>query len=185
MMLLAKNDIRQRIKVLRSNCSDDDLFSKSVIINQKLFEHPYYKEAKMIGFYVSKQYEVETILLMEQALKTKRIAVPKVEGDIMNFYRIKSLSDLQEGHFHVFEPTTPYITRPNKMDLIIVPLVAFNRKLYRIGYGKGFYDKYLKDYQGHTIGLAFSFQEVDEMFEEEHDLPLDVIITEKEMIKKD
>lgn len=179
-----KTEIRQKIKQLRLNSHDDELFKNSVTINQKLFEHPYYKDAKMIGFYVSKQYEVETILLMEQALKKKRIAVPKVEGNIMNFYRIQSLSDLQEGHFHVFEPTTPYIIRPNKMDLIIVPLVAFNRKLYRVGYGKGFYDKYLKEYQGHTIGLAFSFQEVDSDFEEGFDLPLDVIITEKEVIEK-
>jgi len=182
-MQLVKEEIRQHIKQQKLKSSDDELFQKSVIINQKLFEHEYYKEAKMIGFYVSKKYEVETILLLEQALKKKRIAVPKVEGEIMNFYRIKALSDLKEGSFHVFEPTTPYITRANKMDLIIVPLVAFNRKLYRVGYGKGFYDKYLKDYKGHTIGLAFSFQEVDEDFEEEFDLPLDLIITEKEIIK--
>ena len=66
---------------------------------------------------------------------------------------------------------------------MVVPLVAFNRKKYRVGYGKGFYDKYLKDFQGTTIGLAFSFQEVDEDFEDEYDIPLDYIITEKEIIK--
>lgn len=183
MMQLVKKEIRKTIKSLRESKDDRYMFNASVLINHQLFEHDYFKNAKTIGFYVSKQYEVETILAIEQALKNKRIAVPKVEGEIMNFYRIKALSDLEEGSFGVFEPTTPYITRPNKMDLIVVPLVAFNRKKYRVGYGKGFYDKYLKDYKGHTIGLAYSFQETKEEFEEEFDMPLDFIITEKEIIK--
>lgn len=183
MMVLDKKEIRNKIKELKNTYNDDTLFNASVIINQKLFEHEAYKDAKMIGFYVSKEKEVDTILLIEQALKKKRTATPKVEGDIMNFYRITSLSDLTVGSFDVFEPTTPYITKSKKMSLMVVPLVAFNRKKYRVGYGKGFYDKYLKDFNGTTIGLAFSFQEVDEDFQEEYDIPLDYIITEKEIIK--
>lgn len=178
-----KKEIRNHIKVIKKSKNDRYLFNASVLINHQLFEHEWFKNAKMIGFYVSKDDEVETILAIEEALKKKRIATPKVEGDIMNFYRIRSLSDLDMGSFQVFEPTTPFITKSKKMDLMIVPVVAFNRKKYRVGYGKGFYDKYLKDYKGHTIGLAFSFQEVDENFEEEYDIPLDCIITEKEIIK--
>lgn len=177
-----KQLIRKMMKEKRQTLNDGVLFNESILIHQKLCEHPYFKEAKMVGFYVSLPGEVETILLIEQTLKTKKVAVPKVEGDMMNFYRISSLSDLQEGSFHVFEPITPYITHPRKMDLIIVPLLAFNQKKYRVGYGKGFYDKYLKDYKGHTIGLAFSWQKTEENFEEEFDFPLDVVITEKGVI---
>lgn len=182
-MQLDKKEIRKHIKLLKIEKGDRYLFNASVLINHQLFEHEWFKNAKRIGFYVSKEYEVETVLAIEQALKDKRISVPKVEGDLMNFYRIRSLADLTVGSFDVFEPVTPFITKRNKMDLIIVPVVAFNRDKYRIGYGKGFYDKYLKDYNGHTIGLAFSCAEVDEHFENQYDIPLDMIITEKEMIK--
>ena len=183
MMELDKKLIRSHIKDLKATYSSDALFGASVMINQKLFEHDAYKDAKIVGMYVSKETEVDTIQFIEQTLKKKRVAVPKVEGDISNFYRIKSLSDLTIGSFDVFEPTTPYITKAKKMSVMVVPLVAFNRKKYRVGYGKGFYDKYLKDFQGTTIGLAFSFQEVDEDFEDEYEIPLDYIITEKEIIK--
>lgn len=173
-----KKELRKKYKSIRKSLTDDQRFILSTKICNQLFNHPLYIEAKMIGFYVSKDDEVDTILLLEQALSKKRVAVPKVEGDIMNFYRIQSLQDLKIGSFDVFEPSTPYITRPSKMDVIIVPLIAFNKDKYRIGYGKGFYDKYLKDYPGKTIGLAFNDCLCDEDFQEEFDLPLDIIITE-------
>ena len=94
MMELDKKLIRSHIKDLKATYSSDALFGASVMINQKLFEHDAYKDAKIVGMYVSKETEVDTIQFIEQTLKKKRVAVPKVEGDIMNFYRIKSLSDL-------------------------------------------------------------------------------------------
>lgn len=178
-----KKEIRKHISQLKKEKGDTALFQASVIINRQLFEQHWFKNAKRIGFYASKENEVETILSIEQALKEKRISLPKIEKDKMNYYHIKSLSDLTVGTFDVFEPTTPYLTKENEMDLIIVPVVAFNRKKYRLGYGKGFYDRYLKNFKGHTIGLAFSMCEVDEDFQEEHDICLDMIITEKEIIK--
>ncbi len=180
-MQLDKKELRDIYKKKRKDLDDSTRFKASVEICKQLFNHSFYKKAKTIGFYVSLDDEVETILLIEQALKKKRIAVPKVEGENMNFYRIQSLTDLDEGSFHVFEPTTPYITRPNKMDLIVVPFLSFNKEKYRLGYGKAFYDKYLKDYKGHTIGLAFSTCECDESFQDEYDIPLEVIITENKI----
>lgn len=178
-----KKEIRKHVKDLKLDKGDRYLFNASLLINNQLFQQYWFKKAKRIGFYVSKELEVETILTIEQILKEKRISVPKVEGSIMNFYHIKSLTDLTLGAFHVFEPTTSYYTKPSEMDIMIVPVVAFNRKKYRVGYGKGYYDKYLKNFKGHTIGLAFSIAEVDEDFEDEFDIPLDMVITEKEVIK--
>lgn len=178
-----KKAIRKSILNLKKEKGDRYLFNASLLINKQLFEQNWFIHAKRIGFYVSKEFEVETILTIEQILKDKRVSVPKVEGDILKFYHIKSLTDLNVGAFNVFEPTTCYYTKPDEMDVIIVPMVAFNRKKYRVGYGKGFYDKYLKGFKGHTIGLAFSIAEVNEDFEDEFDIPLDMIITEKEVIK--
>ena len=178
-MLLDKNGLRIKYKDIRNQLEDSERFNKSVKIGTSLFNHPYYQKAKTIGFYVSLEEEVETILLIEEALKNrKRICVPKVEGDEIRFYRIKSLVDLQEGTYNIYEPTTPYITRPNKMDLIVVPMIGFNKKKYRLGYGGGYYDRYLKDYKGHTIGLAFDDCLIEEDFQDEHDLPMELIITE-------
>lgn len=178
-MQLDKNGLRKTYKDIRNQLEDSERFNKSTKIGTTLFNHPYYQKAKTIGFYVSLEEEVETILLIEESLKNrKRVCVPKVEGEDMKFYRITSLVDLKEGSYNIFEPTTPYITRPNKMDLIIVPMIGFNKEKYRLGYGKGYYDRYLKDYKGHTIGLAFDDCLINEDFQDEYDIPLELIITE-------
>ena len=137
-MQLDKKELRDIYKKKRKDLDDSTRFKASVEICKQLFNHSFYKKAKIIGFYVSLDDEVETILLIEQALK-------------------------------------------NKMDLIVVPVLSFNKEKYRLGYGKAFYDKYLKDYKGHTIGLAFSTCECDESFQDEYDIPLEVIITENKI----
>lgn len=176
-----KNELRKIARNKRNSLSSDEIFRLSNIITTKLYNHPWFIEAKTIGFYASLPKEVDTILLLEQALQKKRIALPKVDGDEMKFYRIKALKDLKEGSFNVYEPTTPYLTRPNKMDLIIVPMLSFNSNKYRIGYGKGYYDKYLKEYKGHTIGLCFDMLKSEEDFEDDYDVALDVIITDEKI----
>jgi 5-formyltetrahydrofolate cyclo-ligase len=184
MMPLDKQSIRKEYLAKRNQMNEQERIDSSIKIASTLFAHPIFQKAKNIAFYVSKDSEVETILFIEEALKNnKRIYVPRVEKDTMNFYRIRNLSELKEGAFHVFEPTTNYQASLDKLDLIIVPLVAFNEKKYRIGYGKAFYDKYLKDYKGKTVGLAFSSQKTDIEFQEETDISLDYIITENNIYK--
>ena len=97
----------------------------------------------------------------------------------MEFYYIHSLNDLKEGTFHVLEPTTNQIANIQDIDLMIVPMLAFDNQNYRVGYGKGFYDKYFaKGYLGYKLGLAFSYQKVDKIDINEYDLPLDEILCE-------
>ena len=105
--------------------------------------------------------EVETLSLIQELLKTKRVCVPKVNQDTMDFYEIDSLDDLKEGYFHVLEPTTTALILPEDIDCMLVPMLAFDKQKYRVGYGKGFYDKYFaRGYHGYKLGLAFSFQYV-------------------------
>lgn len=149
------------------------------IIIKKLLEHPVYQKSKMIGCYVSLPYEIQTFNFITIALNTHRVCVPKVVGNDMFFYEICSLNDLKEGAFHILEPTTNIQIPSEEIDLMIVPLLAYDRYKYRVGYGGGFYDRYFaKGFQGYKIGLAYSFQYVDSISVDEYDQQLDEIITE-------
>lgn len=157
--------------------SQETFLYYSQLIEQQVIQHPLYQKSKMIGIYVSLPMEVNTIHLIQEALKTHCVCVPKVEGTIMNFYEINSLDDLKEGSFHVLEPITDAYISPQKIDLMIVPLLAYDQELYRVGYGKGFYDKYFaRDFCGYKLGLAFDFQYVEHIDRDQYDYPLDEII---------
>ena len=159
------------------------------LYNQQIYKqvchHLSIINASLVACYVSLPLEVDTLSIIQELLKTKRIAVPKVLGNTMEFYEIHSLNDLKEGHFHVLEPTTNLLVKPQEIDCMLVPLVAFDERLYRVGYGKGYYDKYFAsqcDYD--KIGLAFEFQKVTDIQTNEFDIPLDEIITENNHYKK-
>lgn len=178
-MALDKALIRKVMKNKRLLINKETFFLHSQAIIHKVLQHPLYLQAKTVGIYVSLPGEVDTLSLIQEALKTHRVCVPKVIGQDMEFYEIYSLNDLQEGTFHVLEPMRAELIAPQDIDLMIVPMLAFDSKLNRVGYGKGFYDKYFsRGFQGYKMGLAFSFQEVDEINNDAFDCPLDEVMTE-------
>ena len=177
--LLDKNEIRLSMKKKRLSLDEKTFLSYSQSIINQLIQHPSYQESTIIGIYVSTNNEVNTLSLIEETLKTKRVCVPKVYKNKMDFYEIHSLNDLKEGHFHILEPTTQLLIKPNQIDLMIVPMLAFDSNNHRVGYGKGYYDRYLScEFNGYKIGLAFSFQQVSYIPIDQFDLPLDEIIQE-------
>ncbi len=174
-----KNEIRKVMKKRRLLMERETFLLHSQKIIEKVQQHDSYKKAKTIGIYVSLPGEVDTIPLIQQALKTHRVCVPKVIKDEMEFYYIRSLNDLKEGIFHVLEPITHELADAKDIDLMIVPMLAFDNQNYRVGYGKGFYDKYFaKDYNGYKLGLAFLYQKVHQIDIDIYDLPLDEILSE-------
>ncbi|MEG0276290.1 MAG: 5-formyltetrahydrofolate cyclo-ligase, partial [Coprobacillus sp.] len=129
--------------------------------------------------YVSLPNEIDTHNLITETLKTKRVCVPKIENNLMNFYEIHSLDELQPGYFDVLEPITNILILPQDIGLMITPLLAYDKRLYRVGYGKGFYDKYFSSgFNGYKLGLAFSFQYIDQIRIDQYDCCLDEIIIE-------
>lgn len=176
-----KATIRSLIKQLRQQFpSQQQMIENENIMNQVL-RHPLFLKSKTIGIYVSLSQEVSTLLLIQKALQTHRVCVPKVQGDIMHFYDIHDMNDLKPGHFHVLEPIGCQVTDPQDIDLMIVPLLAYDQKCYRVGYGKGYYDKYFQnDFYGYKLGLAFSYQYVEHIDYDDFDISLDEIITYKE-----
>lgn len=133
---------------------------------------------KVIGIYAALNGEVDTYHIIDSLLwdKTKTIVCPRIEGSEMNFYKISSLEDLKEGHFGVLEPIGNERLIP---DLMITPMSAFNTLGYRIGYGKGYYDKYFAAHDCFRLGIAYDFQKLNVDFQDDLDVACHVIVTEK------
>lgn len=176
----AKKEIRKRIRFERAALSLSKRQENSSVIQSRLLENPLYLHADEVYCYTSFGDEVSTDRIMATAWKQgKRLAVPKIiNNDYMEFYYINSREDLREGYFHILEPIT---TRKadGKNVLVVMPGVAFDRKGGRIGYGRGFYDSYLKKHPDYArLALAFSMQLVDTVPTEAHDILPELIITE-------
>ena len=196
-----KQELRKLKMHERDSLSRDEAQALSDIITEKILSLKEYKEADTILTYVSCRSEVITDNLILAALKEgKKVGVPKVEGDIMNFYYINSLDELETGYFGVREPVVSQNTSVSLSDnngtvkppvsdpsgcLMIVPGLAFDKDLNRIGYGKGFYDKY---FQSHIdapfikCGIAFDIQLCEKIEADRYDQPLDMLVTENSVI---
>jgi len=157
---------------------------KSEIICQRLEQLPQYKDAKKILVYVSAKDEVSTHSLIKDALaEGRQLYAPKIQGETLAICPLNTWEDLRPGTFGILEPyeiANP--AEPEEMDLIIVPGLAFDSRGHRIGYGKGHYDRLLKSTRGYKVGLAFAEQMLETVPDETHDVPLDLIITDKSLI---
>lgn len=157
-----------------------------------------YKEAELLLFYVSYRSEADTLQLLKEALAEGRnVAVPKVVGTDMVFYRITEVTQLVEGYKGILEPDTEkaelligvtgeQITKNvlPKRTRLIVPGCAFDEKGGRMGYGGGFYDRFMERYPD-VLRVAFAYEEqlVEEVPREAHDKPVNVIVTENRLIQ--
>lgn len=153
---------------------------KTERIHQKLSDLKQYKEAEDILFYLSKEDEIETKGLITKALQDgKNVYVPCIQGDQLIICPLTKESTLQTGPFGVLEPVNKEdCTHPKQLDLILVPGLAFDERGHRLGYGKGYYDRFLKETEAFKIGMAFTEHVLKELPIEPHDVPLDLIITD-------
>lgn len=182
-----KAEIRKRILEVRKGLSDEEAATKSEAIVQKVIKTPEYKEADNILLYADYCREVMTRGIFEDALlHRKRIYFPKVDKmtNTMEFYQIISLCQLERGYMDILEPREDikmrYKFQPREDTLAVLPGVAFDTSGYRLGYGKGFYDKFLANRrQISTMALAFSCQIIDEIPRDVHDIKMDKIVTEE------
>ncbi len=160
----------------------------SHIIAHTLFNSDFYRAADTIYTYVSFRSEVSTIEIITKALLDgKKVCCPKIVDNKLFFYQIDSPSAFQSGYFGVMEPTgiDVYEEPSDSRNLILTPGSVFDRNGYRIGYGKGFYDRYFwKAHKGTRtlIGLAYDMQIVNDIQPSVLDYPVDYIITENEFM---
>lgn len=170
---------RRVILKKRNRLSKKEIIEKSKIIKEKLFDSREYKKAKTIMFYVSFGSEVRTLDMIRESLRNKTVCVPVVKGNNLTPSIIKDTKELnKKNKYGVLEPEKTKRIDKKDIDLIIAPGVVFDKQNHRIGYGKGYYDNFLKDFKGKTIGLAFNLQILEIIPKEEWDVRLDRIITE-------
>jgi 5-formyltetrahydrofolate cyclo-ligase len=184
-----RKTIRERIIKDRDALSPELRHPWSEAIVDRLRHYLSRKPTRSIHCFISFRSEVETHDFIEQALREgTHITVPVVERDgdrqFLGHAEIRDLSSLVLGPFGVQEPRGHMPASLDELDAIIVPLVAFDRHGTRLGYGKGFYDAFLRELPRsiERIGLAFSMQEIDHIPLLSHDEPLDTIVTEQEII---
>lgn len=181
---MLKSALRQELKRKRHALGHRLNQEKSKSIIEKLIQVPAYQNAKSVLFYVSLSEEVDTHFAISQALaQGKKVFVPRMNGDEMTLHRIHDFKELQFGAFGVLEASLEAEeAQPSELDLIIVPGLGFDTRGHRIGYGKGHYDRLLKQTHGYTVGLAFDEQVIEKVPEEEHDVPLNCLITEAQIL---
>ncbi len=181
-----KKILRKQVLELRSNLSSGERKRKSREIEQRLFSLPDFKKAQTILFFASFRSEVETGDMIRRALAMgKQIVLPKVKGKELALFRIADFDkDVAPGTWDIPEPMTRTPSDLRDIDLIIVPGAAFDEEGNRLGYGAGFYDKLLSDYRKSTVALAFEEQIVSKVPADQHDIPIQIIVTEKRVITK-
>ena len=179
-----KNQLKESILKQRSSLSKEVMQEKSSQIEKNLFSLEQYKSSKVIMFFVSFNSEVNTHGMIKGALKSKIVVVPKVEQHEIEPSIIIDFDSLIPGKFGVPEPIELMKIAYKNIDLVLVPAIVFDKDGHRIGYGYGYYDKFLKKVpKAVKIGLAFDFQVVDKVPKEMHDVPVDLIVTEKRVIE--
>lgn len=155
-------------------------------IIKKLINSEEYKKARGIFTYIGFASEIDTKIIIEDALRLgKEVYVPKIFNKEMILIRIDSLENLVKSSYGILEPIGEENDFDvNKLDLIIMPGVAFDEEFNRLGYGAGYYDKFLdrNDLKCSKIALAYEFQVLDKLEVEEHDKKVDQIITEKRRV---
>lgn len=170
-----------RKAALKRRAAVENRAEKSAAIANALRAHSAYRNAERIFAYLSCRSEVRTDEIIRQIWQDHKIAaVPRVEGDRMVFCRIVSMEDLCVGYRGIREPKPECpVLVPSGRDLILVPGTAFDRRGYRMGYGGGYYDRFLSMIPDSCVcaGLAFPEQIADEIPVDSYDCRLDIILT--------
>ena len=181
-----KQEVRKKYLTIRREMNKRE--QKAAAVAAKLFAMPEYTTAKTVAIYYSMASEVCTDHIRHAAIaEGKRVALPRTFGDYMNFYHISEGEKMTRSDFGVWEPleNPEKLITPQEIDLIIVPGLAFDRDLNRLGFGRGFYDRYLSQTDAFKIGICYDGQiaEEGEIPTDKYDIKMDRIITEKEVIE--
>ena len=169
-----KKELREIYKIIRRNIKDKR--KKDQEIFETLLKDENLQNSSIVLIYVSTKDEVDTLNMIKELLSTKIVAVPKVEDNIINFYCITSLGDLKLGKFNILEPITSEKVNDFSKSICIVPGICFDKSNNRLGYGGGYYDKFLTTYPGYSIGLCYVECLLEHLETEVHDIKVKKII---------
>ena len=182
-----KSEIRSKYLKIRKSVLDKK--KKSLDICTKLILTEEYQNSKIIALYKNLETEVDTNQLIEVSVKNgKIVALPRVENDNMVFYKINSLNDkLEKNEFGIYEPISNIenIINKDELDLVIVPGICFDKNMNRLGFGKGFYDKFLFNSKSKILGICFEEQVLcdENIPSTRYDVKMQKVITDKKVYK--
>ena len=173
-----KQELRRTIRERKRAMTEAEIRSRSEILAEKFAASDAYKAAGTIYGYLPYNQEVRTVPMLQRALdEGKRVAVPKVYGDDMKFIYLDDLTQVAKGYAGIPEPIADAPVAQDETALVLMPGLAFDRQGHRIGYGGGFYDRFLAREPHHpTLALCYEFQVQEALQTEEFDIPVDTVI---------
>ena len=180
-----KKMTRNTIKEMRLALKKEEVKERSEACVSKVLQFPELIEAKTVCVYMPTGNEIDTTEIIRYCKENgKRLAAPRVNGDTMEFYYFTDETDMEQGAYDIWEPTGTEAVEDEE-SLVIMPGVAFDLSCNRIGYGKGYYDRYLSAHpRMKKVALAYDFQIVGRIKREVHDVRPDVVVTESRVIMK-
>ncbi|WP_406030164.1 5-formyltetrahydrofolate cyclo-ligase [Succinivibrio sp.] len=185
-----RNSLRQKILAKRRQVTAKESAQAGLSILKTIMQMNVFKRTVNVASYISLSGELCTQDMNEYFMTRHHLCLPFMVTGLkgkMDFYSFKKGDELVENRFHILEPKNlpENLISEDKIDVIIVPLVAFDNKGNRMGMGGGYYDRMLKKVRKDclVIGVAYEFQLVDELLVEEWDMPMDIVITEKNCYK--
>ncbi len=184
MKLLEKKELRRIYINKRESLSQEEREALSKRIIDRILELEEIKGAKKVLLFCPIRGEPDITPLFSWVLKEgKSLVLPKVEGKNLKLVEVEGEKDLSIGAFCIPEPTKGKEVLPQEVDLSLVPGILFDKEGYRIGYGKGYYDKLLGKLGGIKVGVCFDFQVVERLPRDSWDKPVDLVLTDKKLYK--
>ncbi len=173
-----KKALRRQIAQQKRSMTEAEILQASSRLAEMFFATEQYRKADTIYGYLPYNQEVRTVPILEQAMaEGKRVAVPKVYGDEMRFIYITDMNGLEKSSMGIPEPVADAPVANDPHALVLMPGVAFDPAGHRIGYGGGFYDKFLAREPAHpTVALCYGFQVLPRLETEEFDIPVDCVL---------
>ena len=173
-----KAELRRHIRLQKRQMSETDILQKSEQLFRLFTATQSYQNAKSLYGYMSYNQEVRTLPILEQALRDgKRVAIPKCYGKQMRFIWMEDMSQIAKSSFGIPEPISDEPIADDPHALVLMPGVAFDKTGHRIGYGGGYYDRFLAAEPEHpTVALCYDFQLLEQLETEEFDIPVDLVL---------
>ncbi|WP_054635446.1 5-formyltetrahydrofolate cyclo-ligase [Thalassobacillus sp. C254] len=185
---MTKTDIRKAVRKYFAQLAAEEYTKKCSRVHNQLYRTEQWRQARMIALTLSTKNEIDTRAVIKKAWSEgKQVAVPKVNPltHSMTFYKLTSFNQLKEQYAGIQEPDASQAAPvlPEDIQLMIVPGLAFDWGRYRIGFGGGYYDRFLAAHLVPTCALALDFQLFEKLPREEHDKPVDIVLTEEKVFR--
>ena len=175
-----KSELRKQVLQEMKALSQEQKQAIDQALTERLLQHPFYQEAKVIATYLSFPHEFQTQELIEQALRDcKKVLIPKTYPKGRMDFVVYDPQQLVKTSFGLLEPQGDLeVVDVSQIDLIHVPGLAFTTEGYRIGYGGGYYDRYLKHFSGNTLSTVYPCQ-IRDFIPEDHDIPVQEVLVDE------